>query len=268
MRSSRLALGLTVACLAAGAGACARKEAAGPRIETRDVTYAAGQTTLKGFIAWDAAAAGKRPGVLVVHEWWGFSEHERNQARRLAAAGYVALAVDMFGDGKTTSHPQEAAAFAGEATKDPATVVARFNAALEALKADPNVDPERIGAIGYCFGGMVVLSMARAGADLDAVASFHGALPSGTVDSGTVRAHVLIATGGADPFVPKAAVEKFTAEMEKAGAALHVQTYPNAKHGFTNPAAGTHGMDQLAYDAAADTASWQAMRALFAEVWP
>ncbi len=267
MRLSRIAAGLTLAVVAAG---CAKKEeqAKGTRIETREVTYIAGTTTLKGFIAWDAAAAGKRPGVLVVHEWWGFSEHERNQARRLAEAGYVALAVDMFGGGKSTSHPQEAAAFAGEATKDPATVVARFNAALETLKADPNVDPARIGAIGYCFGGMVVLSMARAGADLDAVASFHGALPSGKVDSGTVKAHVLVATGGADSFVPAAAVEKFTAEMEKAGAALHVVTYPNAKHGFKNPAAGTHGMDQLAYDAAADTASWQAMRSLFQEVWP
>ena len=266
MHASRIAVGLTLVVVAAG---CAKKEeSAGPRIETREVTYTAGTTTLKGFLAWDAAAAGKRPGVVVVHEWWGNSQHERNQARRLAEAGYVALAIDMFGDGKMTSHPQEAAAFAGEASRDPAVTVARFNAGLQALKADPNVDPERIGAIGYCFGGMVVLSMARAGADLDAVASFHGALPSGVVDSGTVKAHVLVATGAADPFVPATAVEAFTKEMEKAGAALHVQTYPNARHGFTNPEAGTHGMDQLAYDAAADTASWQAMRALFQEVWP
>jgi dienelactone hydrolase len=267
MRSSRITIGLTLAVVVAG---CVKeaKEASGPRIETREVTYSAGPTTLKGLIAWDAAAAGKRPGVIVVHEWWGSSDHERNQARRLAQAGYVALAADMFGDGKVTSHPQEAAAFASEAAKDPAVITARFNAALEALKADPNVDPERIGAIGYCFGGMVVLNMARSGADLDAVASFHGALPSGPVDSGKVKAHVLVASGAADPFVPAAALDAFTKEMEKAGAALHVVSYPHAKHGFTNPAAGTHGMEQLAYDAAADTASWQAMRALFQEVWP
>lgn len=261
-RSGRHTIGLALACVAA---ACARET--GPRVETREVEYRQGETVLKGLVAWDAAAAGRRPGVLVVHEWWGHSEHERNQARRLAAAGYVALAVDMYGDGKTAAHPQEAQAFVVDATKDPAVVAARFNAALATLLEDPHVDPERIGAIGYCFGGMVVLSMARAGADLDAVVSFHGALPSGPVDSGKVKAHVLVATGAADPFVPAAAVESFRKEMEAAGAAVHVVSYLNAKHAFTNPAAGDRGMEQLAYDAPADTASWQAMRALFEEVW-
>jgi dienelactone hydrolase len=260
--SGRHALGLALAFVAA---ACARQ--AGSRVETREVEYRQGETVLRGFLAWDAGAAGKRPGVLVVHEWWGHSEHERNQARRLAAAGYVALAVDMYGDGKTAAHPQGAQAFMVEAMKDPAVVAARFNAGLATLQQDPHVDPERVGAIGYCFGGMVVLSMARAGADLDAVVSFHGALPSGPVDSGKVKAHVLVATGAADPFVPAEAVEAFRKEMEAAGAAVHIVSYPNAKHGFTNPDAGTHGMEQLAYDAPADTASWQAMRALFQEVW-
>ena len=266
MRVSRFALGVTVSVLAVG---CAKEQqAARPRIETREVTYNAGATVMKGYLAWDAAAGGKRPGVLVVHEWWGLDDNIRGQARRLAAAGYVALAVDMFGEGKHTTHPPDAASFAGEASKDPTIMVGRFNAGLEALKRDPNVDPERIGAIGYCFGGMVVLSMARAGADLDAVASFHGALPAGPVDSGSVKAHVLVATGGADPFVPAKAVDAFTKDMEKAGAAVHVVTYPNAKHGFTNANAASFGMEQLAYDAAADTASWQAMKDLFKEVWP
>ena len=257
--SARLATGLAVALVAAGCS----KEAAGPRIETREVTYQVGPTTLKGLMVWDAAAAGKRPGVVVVHEWWGHSQHERNQARRLAEAGYVAFAVDMFGDGKSTSHPQEAGAFAAEASKDPAVMLARFTAGLEQLKQDPNVDPERVGAIGYCFGGMVVLSAARAGMDLDAAVSFHGALPKGKVDSGAVKARVLVLTGGADGFVPAAAVAAFHGEMEAAGASVQIVTYADAKHGFTNPDAGTHGMDQLAYHAAADTGSWQAMRALF-----
>ena len=261
-RSAGLATGLA---LAIAAGACARET--GPRVETRAVEYRQGDVILKGIMAWDAAAVGKRPGVAVVHEWWGHNEHARSQARRLAEAGFVALAVDMYGDGKATTDPHEAQAFAAEATKDPAVMAARFNAALEALQLDPHVDAERIGAIGYCFGGMVVLSMARAGADLDAVVSFHGALPTGPVDSGKVKAHVLVATGAADPFVPAAAVEAFRKEMEAAGVALHIVTYPNAKHGFTNPNAGTFGMEQLAYDAAADTASWEAMRALFQEVW-
>lgn len=262
-RSTRFAAGLALTLVAA---ACAKET--GPRIETREVEYRQGETVLKGFVAWDAAAVGKRPGVVVVHEWWGHGDHARNQARRLAEAGYVAFALDMFGAGKATTHPQEAQAFVAEATKDAAVIAARFNAAVETLKQDPHVDPERIGAIGYCFGGMVVLSMARAGADLDAVVSFHGALPSGAVDSGKVKAHVLVATGAADGFVPAAAVEAFRKEMERAGAAVHIVSYPNAKHGFTNPDAGTYGMEQLAYDAAADSASWQAMRGLFLEVWP
>ena len=263
-RSARFATGVALALMAMG---CAKKEA-GPRIETREVTYRAGATELKGFVAWDAAAAGKRPGVVVVHEWWGHNEHVRNQARRLAGAGYVAFALDMYGDGKTAAHPQNAQALVTEATKDPAVLAARFNAAVEALKQDPNVDPERIGAIGYCFGGMVVLSMARAGADLDAVVSFHGALPTGKVDSGAVKARVLVLTGGADGFVPATAVAAFHGEMEAAGAAVQIVTYADAKHGFTNPDAGTYGMEQLAYHAAADTGSWNAMRGLFGQVWP
>lgn len=246
--------------------ACSRPPA-GPRIESREVEYRAGETTFNGYMAWDASRKDKQPGVVVVHEWWGHSQHERNQARRLAEAGYVAFAIDMFGGGKTTNHPQEAGAFATEASKDPAVMLARFTAALEQLRQDPKVDPERVAAIGYCFGGMVVLSAARAGVDLDAAVSFHGALPTGPVDSGKVTAHVLVLTGGADGFVPAAAVEAFEKEMKAAGAAVHIVTYPNAKHGFTNPAADSHGMEQLAYNAAADTASWQAMRELFAEVW-
>lgn len=263
-RQARLTTGLLLAMAVAG---CAR-EASGPRVETREVEYRVGETVLKGLIAWDAAAAGKRPGVVVVHEWWGHNAHTRNQAQRLAAAGYVAFAVDMYGGAKATTHPEEAQGFMMETIKDPAVMVARFNAALDVLKQDPNVDPERIGAVGYCFGGMVVLNMARAGADFDAVVSIHGALPSGPVDSGKVKAHVLVATGGADTFVPADTVESFRKAMEKAGAAVHIISYPDAKHGFTNPDAASFGLPQLAYNAAADTASFQAMRALFQEVWP
>jgi dienelactone hydrolase len=258
-----LAIGAALVLAAAG---CAR-EAPGPRIETREVEYRAGETVLKGFMAWDAAAQGTRPGVLVVHEWWGHNAHTRAQARRLAEAGYVGFAIDMFGGGKSTTHPQDAQGFVGEAMKDQAVMTARFNAALDVLKADTHVDPERIGAVGYCFGGMVVLSQARSGADLDAVASFHGALPSGPVDSGAVKAHVLVATGGADPFVPAEAVEAFRQTMAAAGAAIHVVTYADAKHGFTNPDAASFGMEQLAYNAAADSASFAALRAMLGEVW-
>src|SRR5213596_3124440 len=150
------------------------------RVQSREIEYRQGDTVLKGFVAWDDAVQGRRPGVLVVHEWWGLNEHAKNQARRLAEAGYVGFALDMYGKGKVTTHPQDAQAFATEATKDPAMVAARFNAALEELKRDPHVDPARIAAIGYCFGGGVVLNMARSGADLAAVVSLHGSLGTKT----------------------------------------------------------------------------------------
>ena len=238
------------------------------RIQTKEVEYRQGGTVLKGFIAWDDAVAGKRPGVLVVHEWWGLNDHARNQARRLAEAGYVGFALDMYGASKVTTHPQDAQAFATEATKDPAVVAARFNAALELLKLDPHVDPARIAAIGYCFGGGVVLGMARSGADLAAVVSFHGSLGTKTpAERGKVKARVLVLAGGADPFVPPEQVEAFRREMQAAGARFDIVTYPGAKHGFTNPDAGSYGMAQLAYDAAADRQSWAAMLKLFHEVF-
>jgi dienelactone hydrolase len=238
-------------------------------IKTKEIEYRQGDTVLQGFIAWDDAARGKRPGVLVVHEWWGLNDHARNQARRLAEAGYVGFALDMYGKGKVTTHPQEAQAFAAEATKDPQVMAARFNAALEQLKRDPHVDSTKIAAIGYCFGGSVVLGMARAGADLAAVVTFHGALaPQHPAEPGKVKARILVLAGGADPFVPPEQVEAFRKEMQAAGAHFEIVTYPGAKHGFTNPDAGKYGMSQLAYDAAADKQSWAALVKLFREVFP
>ncbi len=238
------------------------------KVKTRELEYRQDGTVLQGFIAWDDAGRGKRPGVLVVHEWWGHNEHARNQARRLAEAGYVGFALDMFGKGKVTTHPQEAQAFVSEVTKDPAVLAARFNAALDQLKRDPHVDPRRIAAIGYCFGGAVVLDMARAGADLAAVVTFHGALATKTpAQPGKVKARVLVLAGDADPFVPPEQVEAFKREMQAAGARFEVVTFPGAKHGFTNPDAGKFGMDALAYDAAADRESWAAMLKLLKEVW-
>lgn len=250
--------------------ACGREqpEPAGPNIQTREIEYRQNGTVLKGFIAWDSAQAGQRPGVLVVHEWWGLNEHARNAARRLAEAGYVGLALDMYGDGKVTTHPDTAPMLMAEATRDPAVLNARFAAAREELLKDPHVDPERVGAIGYCFGGMVVLSQARAGADLDAVVSFHGALPTGPVDSGEVRGRALVLTGADDPMVPPAVVDSFRASMAAAGANFEIVSYPGAKHSFTNPQADAVGMPALAYHAEADRQSWEAMLRLFREVWP
>ncbi len=259
-RSAIAALTVTLAAVACGGGL---------NVETREIRYTQGETPLTGFVAWNDGKQGKRPGVLVAHEWWGHNEHARRAARRLAEAGYVGFALDMYGHGKLTTHPDSAAAFVSEATRDPAVLVARFNAALEELKQDPHVDPDRIAAIGYCFGGAVVLSMARAGADFDAVVSFHGALGAlGPVDSGAVTARVLVLTGAVDPFVPPEHVTAFSDRMRAAGARFEVVSYPGAKHSFTNPDADKVGMPALAYDAAADRQSWAAMLRLLGEVFP
>jgi dienelactone hydrolase len=265
--SSLLPLSLLVATLACGPPPAATPS--GPDIQTRELEYRQGEQTLKGYVAWDAARPARRPGVLVVHEWWGHNEHARHQARRLAESGYVGFAVDMYGDGKATTHPDTARTFMTAAMSDPAGMAARFNAALAQLRQDPNVDPQRIAAIGYCFGGAVVLSMARSGADLAAVASFHGALlTSPPVDSGAVKARVLVLTGAADPMVPAEQVEAFTGQMRAAGASIEVVSYPGVQHSFTNPRADSVGMDGLAYDAEADRQSWEALLRLLAEVFP
>jgi dienelactone hydrolase len=233
-------------------------------VQTREVEYTQDGTKLHGFLAWDDAVKGKRPGVLVVHEWWGMNEHSRHQAKRLAQAGFVGFALDMYGDGKVATHPQDAQTFSAEATKDPAVVAARFNAGREQLVSDPHVDPKRIGAIGYCFGGGVVLGMVRSGADLGAVATFHGALGTDhPAEPGKVHAPILVMTGADDPFVPPEQVAAFEKEMKAAGANFRIIRYPGAKHGFTNPDAAKYGMEQLAYNADADKKSWAAMVSMF-----
>lgn len=239
-------------------------------VKTLEVDYKQGDTPLHGFLAWNDAAQGKRPGVLVVHEWWGLNDNTRNKAKHLAESNYVAFAVDLYGNGKVAdpTHPKDAQSFMAEAAKDPAVLRARFNAALDVLKKDPHVDPQKIAAIGYCFGGGVVLNMARAGADLDAVVSFHGALnPTTPAPKGTMKARILVLTGGDDPMAPAAVVDSFKKEMDAAGAHYEVISYPGAKHAFTNPDAGKAGIDALAYDADADKKSWAEMLKLFSSVF-
>lgn len=242
---------------------------ASAEIKTRVVDYTVGGTALQGFIAWDDATTGRRPGVLVVHEWWGHNEHARNSARRLAQAGYVGFALDMYGKGKVATHPDDAKKFMEEATKNPALIGSRFNAALATLKKQPQVDPDKVAAIGYCFGGAVVLGMARAGADLDAVATFHGALDAhgSPAQKGKVKARILVQTGGADEMIPKAQVDAFEKEMKAAGADVRVITYPKAKHSFTNPDASKAGMPSLAYDAEVDKKSWAELQSFLKKVF-
>jgi dienelactone hydrolase len=246
-------------------GAAATASAA---VQTKVVDYSQDGTPLQGLLAWNDMAAGKRPGILVVHEWWGHNEHARTQARKLAEAGYVAFALDMFGKGKVTTHPDEAMKFMSEAAANPAGMKARFDAAMAVLKADPHVDTSQIGAIGYCFGGGVVLNMAAQGEPLKAVVTFHGALSAlGSVPEGGIKAKVLVQTGADDPLVPAAAVDEFKKKMTAAGADYKVIEYPGAKHAFTNPDADKAGMPQLAYNAEADKKSFEAMIEFFKTVF-
>ena len=226
-------------------------------IKSRVVDYEHAGVPLQGYIAWSDPAKGKRPGVIVVHEWWGHNQHARSAADRLARAGYVAFALDMFGKGRVTTHPESAQAFVAQSMQEATLIPGRFNAALQLLKSDPLVDPTRIGALGYCIGGAVVLGMARAGEDLKAVATIHGALATeNPARPGQVKPKLLIMTGGADPMIPPDAVAAFEQEMKAAGVSYRVITYPGAKHGFTNPNADKAGVPGLGYDAATDRKSW------------
>lgn len=229
-------------------------------VQTKEVTYNGGGIAMKGFVAWDDAIQGRRPGVLVVHEWWGHNEHARDRTQRLAEMGYVAMAIDMYGDGRNADHPLSAMNFMQAATRDTEQAAARFLAAEKVLKKQKYTDKSRLAAIGYCFGGAVVLNMARRGVDLKGVASFHGALGAWSpAAKGRVKAKVLVLNGELDTMVPAESVAKFEHEMKAAGADFRVINYPGAKHSFTNPAADEYAKKfnmAVAYDAAAAAASW------------
>jgi dienelactone hydrolase len=240
-------------------------------VQGKVVEYRDGGVTMKGYLAWNDAVKGRRPGVLVVHEWWGHNEYARKRARMLAELGYTALAVDMYGEGKQAAHPDDAGAFSSAVMKNMDLMTARFTAAMEYLKKQPTVDAGRIGAIGYCFGGAVVLNMARQGLDLKGVASFHGSLATAKpAEPGAVKAKVLVLHGGADTFIPPEQVGAFAAEMARAGADFRFISYAGAKHSFTSPAADAHAKKfglALAYDAAADRESWDEMKRFLREVF-
>ncbi len=229
-------------------------------MQTETVEYTVNGTTFTGYLAWDDEAEGKRPGVLVVHEWWGHNDFAREQAERLAAAGYTAFALDMYGDGKLADHPDDAQKFMKEATRDLDQVQARFTAAMELLQNHESVDRGRIAAQGYCFGGAVVLNMARLGLDLDGVVSYHGALASPIkAEAGKVNARVQVYTGGADKMVPSDQVAGLVQEMQDAEVDLTLVSFPGVLHSFTNPGADRIASEfnmPVGFDQAAADRSW------------
>lgn len=240
-------------------------------IRTEELSYSSGGVELKGLLAWDDSIEGERPGILVVHEWWGQTEYPRMRAKMLAKLGYTALALDMYGDGKTAEHPQDAGTFMTEVVENMEAGRARFEAAHDLLKNHATVDATKTGAVGYCFGGGVVLHMARMGVGLKAVASFHGSLGLAEAPGGeTMDTRVAAYNGEADPFVSEEAIAAFKAEMESAGADYDFIQLPGAIHGFSNPKATENGEKfglPLKYDPLADEASWAHMQLVFAEAF-
>jgi len=226
-------------------------------IKEEPVTYKDGEATMKGFVIYDDAIKAQRPGIVLVHEWWGITKHIHNEARQFAQQGYTAFIADMYGDAKTADNPKDAGALAGSVMKNPTVMESRFNAARDELAKQASVNPQRIGAVGYCFGGAVVLNMARAGANLAAVAGFHASLGLNTPAPapGTVKAKILVLNGADDPFVKREEYDALKRDFDAAKADYQVIEYPGAVHAFTNPEATELGKKfnlPLRYDAKVD----------------
>lgn len=248
--------------LALGLGA-ARAE-----VRTETVEYRDGDVELQGYLVWNDAMKGRRPGVIVVHEWWGLNDYARKRAEMLAELGYVAFAADMYGKGRVTQHAKQAGEWAKQINANVAAWQARAVLGLDILRGHDLVDPERVAAIGYCFGGATVTQMAYAGADLAGIVSFHGSLPVATpAQAANIKASILVAHGAADGFVPPERVAEFKAALEKAGADWEMVTYGGARHGFTNPGAARYGIENVRYNEKADRRSWRAMQQFFDEIF-
>jgi len=240
-------------------------------IKRQTLVYTAGEDELKGYMVFDDESEGARPGVIVIHEWWGLDDYIRTRADKLAELGYTALAIDMYGNGATADSPDEAGGMMNAVLGNMEMGTSRLRAAHDVLCAQTVVDKTRTAAIGYCFGGAMVLHMARIGMPLKAVVSFHGALGSfHTPALGEIQSRILVCHGAKDSLVPESDIEAFHAEMATAEANVKFESYEGALHGFTNPDATERGRNYglpLAYEQRADEASWSEMKALFDEVF-
>ncbi|TCI84806.1 dienelactone hydrolase family protein [Tenacibaculum sp. M341] len=240
------------------------------KVKGTEVSYASDSTNLKGYIAFDESKKGKRPGVLIVHEWWGHNDYVRERADMLAELGYTAIAVDMYGDGKQANHPEDAGKFAGSVMKNLPEAKARFNAAIALLTNHESVDTTKVAAIGYCFGGSVALTMANSGFDLDAVAAFHSGVALPVMPNKDLKARVLVCNGADDPFISPESVTAFKSALDSLGTTYEYYSYPGVKHSFTSKAADENGKKfnlPLAYDAEADKKSWNSLQKLLKEAF-
>jgi dienelactone hydrolase len=241
-----------------------------PSLKEENITYEADSLTMNGFVVYDENIEGARPTVLVVHEWWGLNDYARMRARELAKLGYTAIAIDMYGNGKTADNPDSAGAYATPFYKDPQMAKRRIEAAIAKIKTYQQTDAANIAAIGYCFGGGMLLNVARLGIDLKGVVSFHGSLVGTAADKNLLKAKILVCHGAVDPFVPATEVATFKTQMDSIAAAYTFKEYANAVHAFTNPDATAMGEKfkiPIKYDAAADTASWKDMKEFFTSLF-
>jgi len=238
-------------------------------VQTRTIEYKQGDTTLEGFVAWNDAISGPRPGVLVVHQWMGLTDYEKHRAEMLAQLGYVAFCADIYGKGVRPQNTQEAGALAGKYRNgDRQLLRARVNAGLAALRQQPLVDPKRLAAIGYCFGGTTVLELARSGVDIGGVVSFHGGLDAPNPDDGkNIKCKVLVLHGADDPFSSPESISAFENEMRKGGVDWQIDFYGGAVHSFTQPMAGNDNSKGAAYNEKADKRSWEEMKRFFKEIF-
>ena len=241
---------------------------ASARVKTEMVEYKQGDAVLQGYVSYDESVTGKRPGIVVIHDWMGVTDDTRMRTEMLARLGYVALAADIYGKGVRPKNNEEAQAEAGKFYKDRALLRARGKAALDFLMSRPEVDPSQVAVMGYCFGGGASLELAMSGAPLKGVVTFHGSLPTGTPeDAKNIKGKVLILHGADDPFVKQSDVTAFMDEMRKAGVDWELVQYSGAVHGFTVRRSGNDPSKGMAYDPEADRRSWQAMKDFFAEVF-
>ncbi len=236
-------------------------------VKAEDVDYTGAGVTMKGFVAYNESDTALKPIVLIVPEWWGIGDYTRGRAKQLAELGYLAFAVDFYGEGKNAETPDEAGKLAGPFYAPGSTLAKdRFDAALAKIKTYPGADTSRIAAIGYCFGGAMVLNMARIGEPLKAVVSFHGNLVGAPANKDLLKAAVLVCHGEIDQFVPATEVATFKKQMDSISANYTFTSYPNATHAFTNPAADDKAKKYqmpIAYNPAADTASFNEMKLFF-----
>ena len=243
-------------------------DSAGIKEET--ISFAADGANLRAFVVYDDSVKGRRPAVIVVPEWWGLNDYPKMRARMLAKLGYVAMALDVYGDGKVADNPDSAGAWAMPFYAHPEKGKTRVDAAIAKLKTYDNVDTTEIGAIGYCFGGGVLLNTVRLGDELKGVVSFHGSLPGTPARKDLLRTKILVCHGNADKFVTPDMVAEFKKQMDSIGADYRFIGYDSATHAFTNPASTENGKKfkmPIAYNGKADTASWGAMKDFFAGVF-